>query len=252
MKPIIGITMNYIKEDEFFIKQGVGTKRQEWHALPSDYTNAIIKAGGIPILIPCTDDLDTTKEILDGVDGVLMSGGNDIDPIIFGKKSDSKTGIVSVERDMQDLFTAEYIIKETNKPFLGVCRGMQVLNVALGGDLHVDLVNAGYDYHSINNTERYQPTHKIEIDQNSILFDVFKSTITYINSYHHQAIDRVADGLKIIAVSEDGVIEAVESDNNERFVLAVQWHPEMMAIKNELQQEIINKFVDSCKQLVSL
>lgn len=249
MKPVIGITCSYSKDDKTQFKLGLGTLGQEWNMLAEDYVSAIERAGGIPILIPCLENIDLTKDILDKVDGLLVSGGNDIDPLIFGKRSDKKTGIICERRDKQELFAAKYIIEETQKPYLGICRGLQVLNVALGGTLHLDLEDSGYLAHSLGNNDRYNPVHKAKLKEDSLLYKIFGKEEIYINSFHHQAADKIAPSLEAVAISEDDVIEAVElRENKDRFVLAVQWHPEMMSVKNKEQQKVLDEFVESCKK----
>lgn len=248
MKPIIGITSNFSSDDITYVKQGLGAIGQEWSLIANDYSDAIIRSGGIPIIIPISDDTNYIKDIAEKIDGLILSGGADIDPLICDQRADSKTGRISPQRDKQELLLLDYIYKNTSKPVLGICRGLQLINVYFKGNLILDLPSAGYLDHSIVNNERYNPIHQITIYDDTLLKEIIGNKKTYVNTIHHQAIDELGKDLKISAVSEDGVVEAIESKYiKERFLLAIQWHPEMTSIKDKNHQRIFDYFINSVK-----
>ena len=248
MKPIIGITSNYSDDDMRFAAQGLGARGQEWSVIANDYSDAIIEAGGIPIVIPISEDKKYLEKIADLIDGLLLTGGADINPLLAGQRPDEKTGRISSKRDSQEMMLLDYFYNKTKKPILGTCRGMQFLNVFFNGNLILDLPREGYLYHTLVNNERFFPSHAVEIEEDSILREIFESDSIMVNSLHHQAAGILGDNLKISGKSEDGVIEAMEyHDLKERFILAVQWHPEMMAIKDYNHQKIFEYFVKRAK-----
>ncbi len=245
MKPFIGITTNFSVDETIGSITKLGAKGQTWHLVASDYIEAIERAGGIPVIIPLLEDFDDIKALVDKVDGVLFSGGNDISPHHYQQPFADGIGEVCLQRDTQEITLMNYLIESTSKPILGICRGCQVLNVALGGTIHPDLSKAGLNNHLFLNSPKNCDVHSIDISRESRLSDIFKTDTIRINSYHHQAIDVLANQLVATAYSEDGLIEAIELKESERFVLAVQWHPEMM-VDNEDQNKVFTGFVISC------
>lgn len=249
MKPLIGITSNFLSDDMTYVKQGLGAIGQEWSLIANDYSEAIIRSGGIPIVIPISEDETYIKDIAEKIDGLLLSGGADMDPLLSGQRADAKTGRVSPQRDNQELLLLDYIYKNTKKPILGICRGLQLINVYFKGNLILDLPSAGYLSHSISNNERYNPIHDVTIYEDTLLREIIGNEKTYVNTIHHQAIGELGEGLKVSAISEDNVIEAIESKNvKERFILATQWHPEMTSLKDNSHQRIFDYFINSAKK----
>lgn len=188
--------------------------------------------------------------MLDNVDGLILSGGEDIDPKYYNKRAIAEVGLIIPKRDKQDLFCARYMIEKTNKPLLGICRGAQVMNVALGGTLYQHLPSSGFEHHSMINYPSFEVSHYVQIQEDSLLYSITKTNVIGVNSYHHQAVETVAPSLRVVATSvEDNLCEAIElkGANSKRFVLGVQWHPEKMACQIKVHQEIINAFVNSCK-----
>ncbi|MDO5028132.1 MAG: gamma-glutamyl-gamma-aminobutyrate hydrolase family protein [Bacillota bacterium] len=248
-KPIIGLTCNFDDNHQYYSDSGVGTYGQKWSVIPNDYSDAIIRAGGIPFVIPISEDQAYIKDIADLIDGLLLTGGADLDPLLAKQRPNSKIGKVSPERDRQELMLLDYIYKETKKPILGVCRGLQMLNVYLKGNLILDIPSAGYLDHSINCNYSWNVSHQVEIKKDSLLYEILGQEELMVNSYHHQAAKDLGQGLKIGAMSEDGIIEALEDQNaRQRFLLAVQWHPEMLAQKDSDHLKIFKYFVDTCKK----
>ena len=211
MRPVIGITCS---EDE--------VNNRAYLARP--YYNAVAKAGGLPVLLPSVPE---TEELLGIMHGLIFSGGGDVDPHYFGEEPLPGTGEISPTRDAVELRLAEMALLR-KLPSLGICRGAQVLNIAAGGTIHQD-ISTGYDQHlkHVQLAPRWYATHNIDILQTSRFFRIISEKTLRVNSFHHQVIARLGDGLLPCAWSSDGVIEAFESAED-NFVLGVQFHPETM------------------------
>ncbi|MCD8053442.1 MAG: gamma-glutamyl-gamma-aminobutyrate hydrolase family protein [Lachnospiraceae bacterium] len=250
MKPVIGITANYMFDGSAEFAEGIGAAEQEWQKLADDYITSVQRAGGIPIILPVLrndSDWEITLRLADCVDGVLFSGGSDVDPLHFGQASTGKTGNVIPERDEQELFLFHHLLEHTKKPLLGICRGIQLFNVALGGTLIQHIPDKGLSPHTLPMYPRQHPSHWVNVENDSLLKEIVRSERLGVNSFHHMAVERCAPGLRAAAWSEDGILEAVELNNpSDRFFLAVQWHPEMMTEADTTQQNIITAFVQSC------
>lgn len=233
MKPLIGITCS----------MGLGIYSmtmenlpQEQHRLNDTYMKAIARAGGIPVVLPVYDDLSLVKEAVDRLDGVLLSGGGDLDPAIYSRRANAHLGSVSPRRDAAELAIAQYVIRETDKPLLGICRGVQVMNVAMGGSLYIDLPDEGKLAHALTMYPRYAVTHDINVAENTHLAKAMGAGAGRVNSFHHEAVKELAEGFVASAVSvPDDVIEAIELPG-ERFVVGVQWHPEELTAREEARQ----------------
>ena len=223
-KPLIGITGGLSPVIESMTMDHMPLQR---HRLNDSYIQAVIQAGGIPVILPVCEDPALMQALADRVDGVLLSGGDDLDSNIYGKRPTGKLGTVCPRRDAAELALAEYVLHHTDKPLLGICRGVQVLNVALGGTLHIDLPSLGTESHSLNMYPRSQVTHPVRVEEDSALARILGSGGEHwVNSFHHQAVDAPGEGLIVTAHAiPDHVIEAVELPG-ERFVIGVQWHPE--------------------------
>lgn len=212
-----------------------------------DYSNSVINSGGIPVILPITDNLEVIKEQVKYFDGLILSGGGDPDPNLYGEDCLQEIGDITPERDTFELAILEEFLK-TKKPILGICRGLQLMNVFYGGTLHQDIK---YVDTNIQHKQKWLadlPTHDINILENNILFEIFgKKART--NSFHHQIIKDLGRELTSIATANDGVIEAIQNKNYP-FFYGVQWHPEMMASRGNLgMKKIFDKFIESCKNL---
>ena len=243
MKPLIGITGS--------MGLGIYSLQQEHmpaqrHQLSDSYIKAIAQAGGIPVVIPCCEDAELMKALVDRLDGVLLSGGGDVDPTLFGQRATGHLGTVTPRRDAAELTIAKYVIEETDKPVLGICRGIQVMNVAMGGTLHIDLPDAGKLCHSLTMYTRNMVSHTVEIKDNTHLAAAYGSGQQMVNSFHHQAVDTAAPGFVITAKStDDDVVEAMEMPG-ERFIVGVQWHPEELIAREEARN-LFRSFVQAAK-----
>lgn len=212
-----------------------------------DYSNSVINSGGIPVILPITDNLEVIKEQVKYFDGLILSGGGDPDPNLYGEDCLQELGDITPERDAFELAILEEFLK-TKKPILGICRGLQLMNVFYGGTLYQDIK---YIDTNIQHKQKWLadlPTHDINILENNILFEIFgKKTRT--NSFHHQMIKDLGKELTSIATANDGVVEAIQNKNYP-FFYGVQWHPEMMASRGNLRmKKIFDKFIESCENL---
>ena len=198
------------------------------------YTNAIFNAGAIPLLIPFTNPTGT-EQLLDGFDALVVTGGNDIDPILYGEEvTYSKEYDERVDRFHMGLITAA---RKKGIPILGICRGLQLLNVALGGTLYQDIGKERED--SINHQIIERPleiVHNVELTEGTYLYYALKEKHLGVNSLHHQGIKELGFGLKAAAYAPDGLIEAIEGQG----VYGVQWHPEALS---EGRENLFNAFV---------
>lgn len=244
MKPLIGITCS----------MGLGIYSmtmenlpQEQHRMNDTYIKAIIQAGGVPVVIPSYEDLSLVKEVIDRLDGVLLSGGGDLDPALFSRRPNAHLGSVSPRRDAAEIAIAQYVIRETDKPLLGICRGVQVMNVAMGGSLYIDLPDEGKMAHSLNMYPRSQVSHEIDVAENTRLANAMGAGRNWVNSFHHQAVRDLAEGFAVSASSApDDVVEAIEMPG-ERFIVGVQWHPEELTARPEARQ-LFRDFVAAASQ----
>jgi putative glutamine amidotransferase len=239
-KPIIGIVGNISYETE-----GVMIGEERIYVM-KPYVESVLKAGGVPVVLPIVLDKDTLKKQVEKVDGILITGGQDVNPLLYNEEPIEKQGGITPDRDWYDIEVIKYAYS-LKKPILGICRGIQVMNVALGGTLYQDIsqIPTAYIKHS-QKAKPDLPTHTVEIKEGSRLYNILGKTIA-VNSFHHQAVKEVAEGFKIVAQSKDGVIEAIELEKEDYFVVGVQWHPELMAYKgNEKMLEIFKQFVEAC------
>lgn len=244
MKPIIGITTNYVDDDKFFMDLGLGALGQSYSAVAIDYFNAIKEAGGTPIIIAPTSDTEYLESIINLCDGILVTGGNDVNPMLYNKENNSKIGRIIRVRDESDFYLTKKCI-EKDKPLLGICRGLQVLNVVQGGTLYRHINTDNLLDHSAVNSYKSLTAHYINIEKESILFEAYNTNNLEVNSFHHQGIENLGNELRAIAKSKDGLCEAVQMENK-KFIVATQFHPEMMFEDEKLYLEIFKLFINAC------
>jgi putative glutamine amidotransferase len=195
-----------------------------------DYVKGVAEAGGIPVVLPPSVSLRAAEALLDGLDGLLLSGGPDLDPGYYGEEPIPELGATIPEWDALEMALLRLALQR-GMPIFGICRGMQILNVALGGTLYQD-VPSQLGAEVINHrqvTPKCQSTHEVEVLDGSYLAKITDRQTVEVNSYHHQGIKCLANPVMVAARSADGVIEALESrDFSERWLVGVQWHPEGM------------------------
>jgi putative glutamine amidotransferase len=197
-------------------------------AVRPTYLRALEAAGAVPLLIQLTDDLAVVRQLYELCNGILLPGGGDVDPAYFGEEPHPQLGAVDQQRDAVEIALARWSREET-KPLLGICRGVQVLNVAFGGSLWQDIPAQLPDQldHRFNTTLRQYdvPGHDLLLDRNSWLAAHLDAEVLMANTMHHQALKDVAPGLRVVGRAPDGIVEAVEG-TGEQFVVGVQCHPE--------------------------
>ncbi len=209
------------------------------------YMDPIQKIGGVPILLNLSYDEDVMLHYAEIADGFLFTGGDDVAPWEYGETVHEGFGDFSLERDKLEIPLAKRVL-ELGKPIMGICRGIQTLNVAFGGTLYQDIPIE----FSKKMVHRQQPpynvpSHTVDIFEDSLLFDIVKEKTIETNSMHHQSIKNVADGWKVCAKAPDGTIEAIELPNYS-FALGLQWHPEHLFDTDEKSRLIFKRFIDSC------
>jgi putative glutamine amidotransferase len=194
------------------------------------YVRALVAAGCAPVLIPLLDDEDRLRTIYERLDAIVFPGGADVEPREYGEEPVDNLNVVESERDKVELRLARWAFDD-DLPTLGICRGQQLLNVALGGTLYQDLQRQGVtavEHSDADGRARSKMIHRVRLDPDSRLAQLIDETDVAVNSLHHQAVKKVAPALRVSGQSEDGVIEAVEAPDR-RFLVAVQWHPEEFA-----------------------
>jgi putative glutamine amidotransferase len=232
MQPLIGITL-----DDEHARPGV-------HVLRDDYVRSVEQAGAIPMIIPPSAP-DFAPAILDRLDGLLLAGGVDIDPSLFGQERHPELRRVDRRRDDLELALTRGAI-ERDLPTLAICRGIQVLNVARGGTLiqHLPSEIPGSERHDCPEP-RSRRVHRVDVEPGSLLQVILGSVRVAVNSLHHQAVGRLGDGLRTTArCHEDGVVEGVEMPSRS-FVLGVQWHPETFWDQADTFQALFDAHVEA-------
>jgi putative glutamine amidotransferase len=233
MLPLIGVTTQ-ISEKKVHVNR--------------DYMQAIMEAGGIPIAIPFLSNRTELQQLVHALDGLLLSGGEDIDPQIYDEDPHPALDELAPERDNLEMRVLGLFL-EQDKPIFAICRGCQVLNVEMDGDLYQDLPSQKSP--SMNHNQkapRDYAYHSISIKQESLLFRVLQEEKIRVNSYHHQAAKQVKAPLVVSAWASDGVIEAIESTTH-TYVLGVQWHPESMAVANDPHaKRLFLAFIEACQK----
>lgn len=205
-KPVIGITGNFV--------DGACN-------LAETYYKQVVKAGGVPVIVPPLADTDAIINTLEKLDGLLLSGGADYNPLYVGEEPSPGLGGINSERDLPELLITR-LAYNRQIPMLGICRGMQTLAMALGG--HV-AQNIQTDIKHSQDAARHEPTHTVNIEKDSVLHNLYECNTIAVNSFHHQAVDNTGERFRVTAKSPDGMIEAMESTEF-KSVIGVQWHPE--------------------------
>jgi len=237
LRPRIGITSWHYRDEE-----------ERWEAVLDGYSRAVLEAGGLPLILPIADaEPALVEEYLEAIDGLIMTGGADIHPSFYGQIVLERCGEIDEQRDR---FEVELVhaARGRDLPFLGICRGLQVLNVALGGSLYQDLsYRQGTDpAHDSPRERRGEPAHPVAIAARSRLAEIIGARELSVTSTHHQIIRDLAPGLEVSAVAPDGVTEGVEGPG--RFLLAVQWHPERMVARHPGQVALFRALVQHAER----
>lgn len=234
MQPLIGITCG-LEKDRYYVTYY--------------YAAAVRAAGGMPVILPYAEQEEELKYYHRLLDGLILAGGGDVDPHYFGEEPVPELEEICPERDQFELGLTRLFLEDP-KPILAICRGMQILNIAAGGTICQHLEEGPGTVKHRQNAPKWYPTHEVEIAAGSQLSHLFQGAKKIrVNSFHHQAIGKMASGFKVSAWSKDGVIEAMEGENFP-FCLGVQWHPECMWERDEGQLTLFQALVEACQSKV--
>lgn len=234
MKPIIGITCLFDWKEDIM--------RQN-----HTYIRSVLKAGGVPVLLPSVNDTDVIADMVKSVDGILVSGGPDVGAHFFDEEPHRFLGRIS---PLMDQFEIELIqlAKANGVPLLGICRGEQVLNIALGGNLYQDIYSQcpGCLQHRQDAPREYT-AHTVKLASDSRLAKWLGTDIR-VNTFHHQSVKDVASGMRVVGYAPDGIIEAIESEDNNEFIIGVQWHPEGMWNSTYNYDNLFTAFIEAARK----
>ena len=241
-RPVIGITTQTLQAID-----GIPSGLPESWVMNQRYFVAATIVGGVPWMVPLLDDdEDTLYEIYQHLDGILIPGGVDMDPATFGEDRHPKLGAVDPARDRVELQLVKWAL-EDRKPVLGLCRGAQVINVALGGTLYQDIADQlpeaiKHDYFPTAGFERDHLAHEVTLTPGSRLHSLMERKRFLVNSMHHQGIKALAPALVPAALAPDGIVEAVEL-GGEHFCVGVQWHPEVFELTDPHTRHLFRAFI---------
>jgi len=245
-RPLIGITTQTLQAID-----GIPEGLPHSVVMNQRYFQAVTSAGAAPVLVPLIDELDALRAIYERLDGILIPGGVDVDPAAFGETPHARLGRIDPARDRVELQLVQWAV-EDHKPVLGLCRGLQVINVALGGTLYQDLEaqypNAlKHDYFPNYGFERDYLAHRVELTPGSRLRTALDADSIAVNSMHHQGIKVLAGALAPAATAPDGLIEAAEGSSADSFLVGVQWHPEVFDATDPNTEHLFSEFITASR-----
>ena len=245
-RPLIGITTQTLQAID-----GIPEGLPHSVVMNQRYNHATAMAGAAPVLIPLLDDVDALRVIYERLDGILIPGGVDLDPAAFGERPHAKLGRIDPARDRVELQLVKWAV-EDHKPVLGLCRGLQVINVALGGTLYQDLEaeypNAiKHDYFPTYGFERDYLAHDVALAGGSRLQHALVAERIPVNSMHHQGIKVLGRGLAASATAPDGLVEAAEG-TADSFLVGVQWHPEVFDSTDPNTEHLFDEFIAAARR----
>jgi len=233
MRPVIGLIPLYDDEKESY-----------W-MLPG-YMKVLEKCGALPIMLPLTDDKSELSQLFRMCDGLLLTGGHDVGTDVYGEEKKSTCGEPCKLRDEMESFLLDRAL-EFDIPVFGICRGIQFMNAHLGGTLYQDLeteYTCKVEHHMEAPYDR--AAHQVDVYEDTILADIIGAGKHEVNSYHHQAVKELSPLVETMAVSEDGLVEAI-AVKDKKFAIGLQWHPEFSYENNEESIKLVQAFVDACK-----
>jgi len=237
-KPVIGITSSILFEKDYRFP---GYPRIY---INKDYVDSIISSGGTPLIIPVGANESLIQKYISQIDGLLLSGGMDIDPTKYEENPSLNLGKINPDKDFLDFTVLDYALKK-DIPILGICRGMQIINIYFGGTLYQDISN-NKDYtlqHYQKGPKSDTLGHYVNVDKGTKLHNTVKNDRFQINSYHLQFIKYHSKNMKITARSEDDAVEAIETEDN-KFIIGVQWHPERIYHQSPESKALFDKLIE--------
>lgn len=235
-KPVIGLTSN--------IEMLNGNLS---YTLYLSYAEAVYRAGGTPIVLPLGNE-ELVETWVNMCDGILLTGGNDVHPFHYGHSAHDELGLTTPDLDQSQIMIIQYA-RQQNKPLFGICRGSHLINIALGGtmiqDIHAEIPD---NLNHLDKGSRDKTlTHRVKIDRDSTLFNVLQEEELLVNSFHHQAIGKLGEGLRCVAIAPDGVKEAIENEDGS--IIGTQFHPEELGKFNDQMQQLLKVFVEKCRKV---
>jgi putative glutamine amidotransferase len=247
MKPIIGICTNYSSDENVGLITDLGMRSQEWDLIAHDYVKAVEMAGGAPLIIPVTTRAENIEPVLRILDGIIFTGGSDIDPQCYGELVQFKLQGIEPVRDEHEIKLAKMVLADADIPVMGICRGMQLINVVRGGTLYQELGSQRKNEfnHCMEMYPKHYPAHDVTFEDKSFLKSVFGKAAIGVNSLHHQGIKTLAQGFAVTAVAPDGLAEGIEL-TGDRCIFGVQFHPEMMIDNDPELLKLFEAFVKKC------
>lgn len=233
-RPIIGVMPLYDKE------------RDSYWMVPG-YMKSLEEVGAIPLMLPLTENPEELDYFLKTCDGFLLTGGQDVTPELYGEEKKPVCGETSALRDQMDKYILIHAV-ELDKPVLGICRGIQLMNAVFGGSLYQDLPTEFESEIAHHMSPPYdRMAHTVGIVKDTPIYQILQKEQISVNSYHHQAVKKIADGFEKMAVSTDGLTEGIYMPGK-RFVWGIQWHPEFSYKKSEDSRKILEAFLEAAKQ----
>jgi len=234
LKPVIGLTCN----NENLVNRSI-------NKINYTYINAVVEGGGVPVIIPILKNVEDIERYLDVVDGLIFTGGEDVSSLYFDEEPIREVDEICHDRDIteMELFKKAY---EKGVPIMGICRGLQLINIALGGNIYQDIYKQVPNVlgHTCGNNIQ-EGYHTINISKDSMMYEIFNEERLVVNSQHHQSIKDLGKDLKVTSTTSDGIVESIES-TNDKIILGVQYHPEAMAMKYKKFIKPFRYFIDKC------
>lgn len=233
MKPIIALLAKTDDEITTSVQDG--------------YVRAIETAGGIPILLPYVNEDETIDSFIDLCDGFFFTGGADVAPDYYGETKKDTCGLIQKYRDELEFRVLKKVLL-TEKPIIAVCRGAQLINVALGGTLYQDIPSEiDTELQHRQKEAKNLPSHSVRVIEGTPLYELCEKKVIPANSFHHQAIKELGQDLSVMALADDGIIEAIYSTSH-CYMRAYQWHPERLCDSEENNRKIFEDFISACKE----